>query len=215
MVAQTRAGKQVLNLRDGVTARVCRAVAAADDAVAVVGENRKLLVFQMDELPEMGRGKGVRLQKYKDGGLSDARSFRLENGLSWRDPAGRTRTETELAEWLGKRASAGRDGAARAFRATTASPEGGAYGPRVTGRTHPVHTACIRAGHPASGVFPRPALAGFGGEQWLHHRLVALEEMLDPLPVRGEAAGVVEPVDRPVERLMCPGAGRGGIRSGS
>jgi len=108
VVAQTRAGKQVLNLRDGVTARVCRAVAAADDAVAVVGENRKLLVFQMDELPEMGRGKGVRLQKYKDGGLSDARSFRLENGLSWRDPAGRTRTETELAEWLGKRASAGR-----------------------------------------------------------------------------------------------------------
>jgi len=67
-----------------------------------------MLVFAMDELPEMGRGKGVRLQKYKDGGLSDARSFRLEDGLVWRDPAGRTRTEGDLAEWQGKRASAGR-----------------------------------------------------------------------------------------------------------
>jgi topoisomerase-4 subunit A len=73
-----------------------------------VGDNRKLLVFGMDELPEMGRGKGVRLQKYKDGGLSDARSFRLEDGLTWRDPAGRTRTEADLTEWQGKRATAGR-----------------------------------------------------------------------------------------------------------
>lgn len=108
VVAQTRAGKQVLNLGEGVTARVCVAVAAGDDAIAVVGENRKLLVFAMDELPEMGRGKGVRLQKYKDGGLADARSFARAAGLSWRDPAGRTRTEADLAEWDGKRASAGR-----------------------------------------------------------------------------------------------------------
>ncbi len=108
VVAQTRAGRQVLNTREGVTARVCVRVAPTDDAIAVVGDNRKLLVFALDELPEMGRGKGVRLQKYKDGGLADARSFRLEDGLTWRDPAGRTRTEPDLAEWLGKRASAGR-----------------------------------------------------------------------------------------------------------
>ncbi len=108
VVAQTRAGKQVLNLGAGVTAQVCVAVAAGDDAIAVVGENRKLLVFAMDELPEMGRGKGVRLQKYKDGGLADARSFARAAGLSWLDPAGRTRTEADLAEWDGKRASAGR-----------------------------------------------------------------------------------------------------------
>ena len=67
-----------------------------------------MLVFALDELPEMTRGKGVRLQKFKDGGLVDARSFRLEDGLSWQDPAGRTRTETDLTEWMGKRASAGR-----------------------------------------------------------------------------------------------------------
>jgi len=106
VVAQTRAGKQVLNLRAGVRAQVCRRFAG--DHVAVVGENRKLLVFEAGELPEMARGKGVRLQKYKDGGLSDARGIALAEGLSWLDPAGRTRTETDLAEWLGKRASAGR-----------------------------------------------------------------------------------------------------------
>ncbi|WP_439139154.1 DNA topoisomerase IV subunit A [Roseicyclus sp.] len=108
VVAQTRAGKQVLNVKDGVAATVCHAVADGDDAVAVVGDNRKLLVFAMDELPEMGRGKGVRLQKYKDGGLADARSFAHAAGLSWLDPAGRTRSEADLAEWMGKRASAGR-----------------------------------------------------------------------------------------------------------
>jgi len=78
------------------------------DHVAVVGENRKVLIFAVEELPEMGRGKGVRLQKYKDGGLSDLTTFNLDQGLSWSDPAGRTRTETELAEWTAKRASAGR-----------------------------------------------------------------------------------------------------------
>lgn len=108
VVAQTRAGRQVLNVKDGVAATVCHAVAEGDDAVAVVGDNRKLLVFAMEELPEMGRGKGVRLQKYKDGGLADARSFARAAGLSWLDPAGRTRTEADLAEWIGKRASAGR-----------------------------------------------------------------------------------------------------------
>lgn len=106
VIAQTRAGKQVLNVRGDVVARVCRRVAG--DHVACVGENRKVLVFALDELPEMGRGKGVRLQKYKDGGLSDATTFTLADGLSWKDPAGRTRTESALDEWIGKRASAGR-----------------------------------------------------------------------------------------------------------
>ncbi len=108
VVAQTRAGKQVLNAKDGVTAKVCARVQPGDSHVACVGENRKVLVFALDELPEMGRGKGVRLQKYKDGGLSDARAFALSDGLSWTDPAGRTRTEADLTEWMGKRASAGR-----------------------------------------------------------------------------------------------------------
>ena len=106
VIAQTRTGKQVLNVRGDVRLRVCKPVAG--DAVAVVGENRKVLVFAIDELPEMVRGKGVRLQKYRDGGLSDASSFILADGLSWRDPAGRTRTETELVEWMGKRAGTGR-----------------------------------------------------------------------------------------------------------
>ncbi|TVS05448.1 MAG: DNA topoisomerase IV subunit A [Rhodobacteraceae bacterium] len=106
VIAQTRSGKQVLNLRDGVRAHVCRV--ATGDHLAVVGENRKLLIFPLSELPEMTRGKGVRLQAYKDGGLSDLTSFVLADGLRWKDPAGRTRTETELSEWIGKRASAGR-----------------------------------------------------------------------------------------------------------
>jgi topoisomerase-4 subunit A len=106
VVAQTRSGKQVLNVRGDTRAKICKPVAG--DTVAVVGENRKVLVFPLEELPEMGRGKGVRLQKYKDGGLSDATTFTLAAGLSWLDPAGRTRTETELSEWAGKRASAGR-----------------------------------------------------------------------------------------------------------
>ncbi len=106
VVAQTRSGKQVLNVRGDVKAHVCRPVQG--DHIACVGENRKVLIFSLDELPEMGRGKGVRLQKYKDGGLNDATTFNLAEGLSWLDPAGRTRTETELSEWVGKRASAGR-----------------------------------------------------------------------------------------------------------
>jgi topoisomerase-4 subunit A len=106
LVAQTKAGKQVLNLRDGDKTAVCLPVKG--DHVAVVGENRKLLVFPLADLPEMARGKGVRLQKYKDGGLSDAITFTLSEGLSWKDPAGRTRLETDLTEWMGVRASAGK-----------------------------------------------------------------------------------------------------------
>ena len=106
VLAQTRAGKQVLNVRPPVRAALMKPVAG--DSVAVVGENRKLVVFALDELPEMARGKGVRLQKYKDGGLSDATTFTLAEGLSWQDPAGRTRTERALEDWIGKRATAGR-----------------------------------------------------------------------------------------------------------
>ncbi|MGI1664046.1 DNA topoisomerase IV subunit A [Palleronia sp. KMU-117] len=106
VIAQTRAGKQVLNVKDPARAAVCRPVSG--DHVAVVGDNRKVVVFPIDELPEMTRGKGVRLQKYKDGGLSDATTFTLAEGLSWLDPAGRTRTETDLANWIGKRAGSGR-----------------------------------------------------------------------------------------------------------
>lgn len=106
LIAQTKVGKQVLNLRDGARTVVFRPVGG--DHVACVGENRKMLVFALDELPEMARGKGVRLQKFKDGGLTDAVTFALADGLSWKDPAGRTRTEPDLGEWLGKRGTAGR-----------------------------------------------------------------------------------------------------------
>jgi topoisomerase-4 subunit A len=106
VVAQTKSGKQVLNVRGDVRALSCHPVLG--DHIACVGQNRKVLVFAISELPEMGRGKGVRLQKYKDGGLSGVTSFVLAEGLSWKDPAGRTRTETNLDEWIGKRASAGR-----------------------------------------------------------------------------------------------------------
>ncbi|MEM9780258.1 MAG: DNA topoisomerase IV subunit A, partial [Pseudomonadota bacterium] len=115
VIAQTRTGKQVLNVKPGVTAIACKSVAG--DHVATVGKNRKLLVFPLSELPEMSRGKGVRLQKVPAGaapldasasGLSDVTTFVLADGLSWKDPAGRTRTETDLSDWIGKRAAAGR-----------------------------------------------------------------------------------------------------------
>ncbi len=109
-VAQTRTGKQALNVRSPAAARVARRVEPGHDHVATVGENRKLLIFPLVDLPGMARGKGVRLQKFKDGGLSDAMTFRLADGLSWRDPAGRTRSVSaqDLAEWIARRASAGR-----------------------------------------------------------------------------------------------------------
>jgi topoisomerase IV subunit A len=106
VLAMTRAGKQVMTLGAGVRTALCRR--ATGDQLAVVGENRKMLVFPLTDLPEMARGKGVRLQKYKDGGLSDAVTFTLTDGLSWKDPAGRTRTEPDLAEWQGARATAGK-----------------------------------------------------------------------------------------------------------
>ncbi|TCT42867.1 DNA topoisomerase IV subunit A [Martelella mediterranea] len=108
MVANTRKGKQVMNVSG--TAEVKLVVPAVGDTVAVIGENRKLLVFPMVQVAEMVRGKGVRLQRYKDGGLSDAKCFSMENGLTWEDSAGRThsRSRDELLEWRGDRAMAGR-----------------------------------------------------------------------------------------------------------
>ncbi len=106
VVAQTKNGKQVLNIGEGAEALVCSPVDG--DHVAVVGENRKLIIFPLDELPEMTRGRGVILQKYKDGGLSDAKTFHLAEGLTWVAGAGRIRTETKLTAWLGKRSQAGR-----------------------------------------------------------------------------------------------------------
>jgi topoisomerase-4 subunit A len=106
VLAQTRAGKQVLVPGDGAQALIC--VAVTGDSVALVGDNRKLLVLPVSEFPEMSRGRGVTLQKYKDGGLADAKIFNLAEGLSWRQGESRTRTETDLTPWQGARASSGR-----------------------------------------------------------------------------------------------------------
>ncbi len=108
VIANTRKGKQVLNVKLPVEAKLC--VEAKGDMVAVVGQNRKLLIFPRDQLPEMGRGKGVRLQRYKDGEISDFRVFDKAAGLTWEDSAGRTHTRSleDLADWCGDRAQAGR-----------------------------------------------------------------------------------------------------------
>ncbi|MGF6231686.1 topoisomerase-4 subunit A [Inquilinus ginsengisoli] len=94
VIAQTRAGKQVLNLNDGAKAAVCRPITG--DTVAVVGTNRRLLCFPLSELPEMSRGKGVTLQKYHGAALSDLTTFKREEGLIWQMGGGRTRTEPEI-----------------------------------------------------------------------------------------------------------------------
>ncbi|MDX1486541.1 MAG: DNA gyrase subunit A, partial [Alphaproteobacteria bacterium] len=105
VIAQTRGGKQVLNVRGDIEGQAC--VPVEGDHVAVIGDNRKLLVFPVSDLPEMSRGRGVKLQAYRDGGLADVTTFDLAVGLSWA-LGGRTRTEADLTAWLGKRAQAGR-----------------------------------------------------------------------------------------------------------
>jgi topoisomerase-4 subunit A len=105
LAAEKRTGRQVMNLKPGE--EVVQCVLADGDHVAVVGSNRKLLVFPIEQLPEMARGGGVILQRYRDGGLADAKVFRLAEGLSWR-LGDKTRTETNLRDWLGARAQAGR-----------------------------------------------------------------------------------------------------------
>ena len=109
VVANTRKGKQVMNVKAPDEAPALHPGRPAT-IVAIVGENRKMLVFPLAEIPEMGRGKGVRLQRYKDGGVLDLKTFTLASGLSWQDSADRTFTKIteELVEWIGARASAGR-----------------------------------------------------------------------------------------------------------
>jgi len=104
-VARTRQGRQVLNLSGGAVAAVC--VSGEGDTVAVIGENRKLLLFPVSELPVMPRGRGVVLQRHREGGLADAMVFRRTDGLTWRS-GDRIRTESELRDWLGRRGQAGR-----------------------------------------------------------------------------------------------------------
>ena len=110
ILAETRKGRQVLNPKELARLVIVRPLAPTDDMIAVIGENRKLLVFGRDELPIMARGQGVALQKFKDGGLSDVRGFVMAEGLSWAmgGASARTRTESDLSFWKAARGSAGR-----------------------------------------------------------------------------------------------------------
>ena len=105
LLAEKRTGRTILNLRPGEEAVVC--VPVIGDHVAVIGTGRKLLIFPLEQVPELTRGAGVILQRYKDGGLSDARVFAIAGGLTWR-LGEKTRTETGLRDWLGERGQAGR-----------------------------------------------------------------------------------------------------------
>jgi topoisomerase-4 subunit A len=109
-IAETRKGKQVVNLRPGARLKTVRPIGADHDYVGVIGENRKMVVYPLVELPEMARGQGVQLQRYRDGGLSDATTFAFGQGLSWEmgGDSGRTRTETDLNPWRTARGAAGR-----------------------------------------------------------------------------------------------------------
>jgi topoisomerase-4 subunit A len=109
-LAETRKGKQLLNVRSGERVAVVRPIPSAADAVAVIGDNRKMVVFPLGELPELARGQGVTLQRYRDGGLSDAIAFALAEGLSWPlgGESGRVRTESDLSPWRAARGAAGR-----------------------------------------------------------------------------------------------------------
>jgi topoisomerase IV subunit A len=109
-LAETRKGKQLVNVRPGARVAVVRPIAENADSVAVIGENRKMLVFPLAELPELARGQGVTLQRYRDGGLSDATAFPLADGLSWTlgGESGRVRTESDLSPWRAARGAAGR-----------------------------------------------------------------------------------------------------------
>ncbi len=123
VIASTRKGKQVLNVAEPEEACVC--VPVDGDTVATIGENRKMLVFKLDEVNEMTRGKGVILQRFKDGALSDVRVFKKSNGLTWLDSAGRefTLAWSELKEWVGERSQAGR-------LAPKGFPRSNSFGPR-------------------------------------------------------------------------------------
>ncbi len=108
LLSSTKKGRAALAVEPPAKLKVV--TEAEGDHVAIIGENRKLLVFPLEEAPRMARGKGVRMQRYKDGGVSDAKVFALADGLSWTDSAGRVFNvaAAELAEWMGHRAEAGR-----------------------------------------------------------------------------------------------------------
>jgi len=110
VVAETRKGRQVMNVRAGVKLKLVRSVAETHDYVATIGDNRRMLVFPVGELPELARGQGAQLQRYRDGGLADVVTFRLADGLSWPmgGDSGRTRTEADLSPWRAARGAAGR-----------------------------------------------------------------------------------------------------------
>jgi topoisomerase-4 subunit A len=109
-VAETRKGKQIVNVKPGAKLTIVRPVGKGEDYVAAIGDNRKMVVYPLTELPEMSRGQGVQLQRYRDGGLSDAVTFRFTDGLSWGmgGASGRTRTEADLSAWRTARGAAGR-----------------------------------------------------------------------------------------------------------
>ncbi|MEO9463506.1 MAG: DNA topoisomerase IV subunit A [Marinomonas sp.] len=110
LLAETKKGRQVVNLKADAKFAVMQEIAEGDDHVAVVGDNRKLVVFNLEEMPVMAKGQGVMLQKYRDGGLSDAKTFKLDDGLSWQmgGSGERTRTENEMWQWKVARGGAGR-----------------------------------------------------------------------------------------------------------
>jgi topoisomerase-4 subunit A len=110
VIAETRKGKQLVNLKPGAKVAAVKQVGPQADAVAVIGENRKMLVFPLAELPELARGQGVTLQRYRDGGLADVTTLASGEGLSWAQggESKRTRTETDLTPWRAARGAAGR-----------------------------------------------------------------------------------------------------------
>ena len=110
LLAETRKGRQVVNLKGDAKLVVAHAIEDGHDHVAVVGDNRKLVVFNLEELPQLARGQGVTLQRYRDGGLSDATTFTLADGLSWTmgGKEGRARAEGEMWQWKVARGGAGR-----------------------------------------------------------------------------------------------------------
>lgn len=107
VLSQTKNGKQCLNVKKDSEAKVCVEIADSADHVAVIGKNRKLLIFPLAELPEMARGVGVMLQRYKDSTLADAKAFRLKDGLTWFS-ANKEQVEKKLKPWVGERAQAGK-----------------------------------------------------------------------------------------------------------
>ena len=107
VLAQTKNGKQILNVSGKVDAKISKPIGEGHDHIAVIGRNRKMIVFALEEVPEMGKGRGVILQRYKDGGLADFKTFKWDDGLSYKYGSGETLVE-DLNPWVGNRAQAGR-----------------------------------------------------------------------------------------------------------